>query len=182
MPATAVFMVLRWVCMQPLASPVVPEVYGRMAKSSGPAVKGVGDKLLASASRHSVTPGRDRSTRGAATNSGTETPNGVHVNFENVGGDIMKAVLARMVLFGRVGLCGLISGYSGDAKPSDDFSVIVRRLTVLSGWIREGKLKAEETVVDGLEEAPLVLNRLFDGSHRGKLVLRVDGSDGPIAR
>jgi NADPH-dependent curcumin reductase CurA len=44
----------------------------------------------------------------------------------------------------------------------------------LSGWLREGKLKAEETVVDGLENAPLVLNRLFDGSHRGKLLLRVD--------
>jgi len=120
------------------------------------------------------------------------TPNGIHVNFENVGGDIMKAVLSRMVLGGRVALCGLISGYTGDTKPSDDFSMIViKRLTVrgllvfdykktkqavhaLSGWIREGKLKAEETVVDGLEDAPLILNRLFDGSHRGKLVLRVD--------
>jgi len=120
------------------------------------------------------------------------TPNGIHVNFENVGGDIMKAVLSRMVLSGRVALCGLISGYAGDAKASDDFSVIiVKRLVVrgflvfdykktkqavhvLSGWIREGKLKAEETVVDGLEDAPLILNRLFDGSHKGKLVLRVD--------
>jgi NADPH-dependent curcumin reductase CurA len=120
------------------------------------------------------------------------TPNGIHVNFENVGGDIMKAVLSRMVLGGRVALCGLISGYTGDTKPSDDFSVIVvKRLIVrgflvfdykktkdavhaLSGWIREGKLKADETVVDGLEDAPLILNRLFDGSHKGKLVLRVD--------
>jgi NADPH-dependent curcumin reductase CurA len=120
------------------------------------------------------------------------TPKGVHVNFENVGGDIMKAVLARMVLGGRVAMCGLISGYTGDSKPSDDFSVvIVKRLTVrgflvfdykkttqalaaLSAWVREGKLKAEETVVDGLENAPLVLNRLFDGSHSGKLVLHVD--------
>jgi NADPH-dependent curcumin reductase CurA len=120
------------------------------------------------------------------------TPNGVHVNFENVGGEIMKAVLSRMVLYGRVALCGLISGYTGESKPGDDFSVIVvKRLIVrgflvfdykktkqavhaLSGWIREGKLKAEETVVDGLEDAPLILNRLFDGSHRGKLVLRVD--------
>ncbi len=120
------------------------------------------------------------------------TPNGVHVNFENVGGEIMKAVLSRMVLHGRVALCGLISGYTGDTKPSDDCSVIVvKRLAVrgflvfdykktkqavqtLRGWIREGKLKSEETVVDGLEYAPLVLNRLFDGSHRGKLVLRVD--------
>ena len=120
------------------------------------------------------------------------TPGGVHVDFENVGGDIMKAVLARMVLGGRVALCGLISGYTGDSKASDDFSVIiVNRLVVrgflvfdykkttqalraLSGWVREGRLKAEETVVDGLEDAPLVLNRLFDGSHTGKLVLRVD--------
>ena len=120
------------------------------------------------------------------------TPNGIHVSFENVGGEIMKAVLSRMVIGGRVALCGLISGYNGDTKPGDDFSVIViRRLMVrgflvldytktrqavqaLSGWIRDGKLKAEETVVDGLEDAPLILNRLFDGSHKGKLVLRVD--------
>jgi NADPH-dependent curcumin reductase CurA len=120
------------------------------------------------------------------------TPDGVHVNFENVGGEIMKAVLSRMVFGGRVALCGLISGYTGAAKPSDDYSVIiVKRLMVrgflvfdykqarqavqaLAGWIREGKLKAHETVVDGLEDAPLVLNRLFDGSHRGKLVLRVE--------
>ncbi len=120
------------------------------------------------------------------------TPNGVHVNFENVGGEIMKAVLSRMVLGGRVAMCGLISGYTGETKPGDDFSVIViKRLLVrgflvfdykktpqavkaLSGWIREGKLVASETVVDGLEDAPLVLNRLFDGSHTGKLVLRVD--------
>jgi NADPH-dependent curcumin reductase CurA len=120
------------------------------------------------------------------------TPSGVHVNFENVGGEIMKTVLSRMVLGGRVAMCGLISGYTGDAKPSDDFSVvIVKRLLVrgflvfdykktaqavraLSTWIQEGKLKASETVVDGLEDAPLVLNRLFDGSHIGKLILRVD--------
>jgi NADPH-dependent curcumin reductase CurA len=55
----------------------------------------------------------------------------------------------------------VISGYAGDSKPDDDFSVvIVKRLTVRG--------------VDGLENAPLVLNRLFDGSHTGKLVLRVD--------
>jgi NADPH-dependent curcumin reductase CurA len=119
------------------------------------------------------------------------TPGGVHVNFENVGGEIMRAVMNRMVHGGRVALCGMISGYTGSAKPSDDFSIlIVNRLTVrgflvfdytktkeavhaISGWIREGKLKAEETVAEGLENAPVVLNRLFDGTHRGKLVLRV---------
>lgn len=121
----------------------------------------------------------------------TATPDGVHVNFENVGGDVMKAVLGRMVIGGRVALCGLIAGYNSDSKPSDDFSpFIMKRLRMqgflvldytktkeavhaITGWIREGKLKTEETVAEGLENAPAVLNRLFDGSHRGKLVLHV---------
>ncbi|MEO5810536.1 MAG: hypothetical protein ABIU96_12790 [Rhodanobacter sp.] len=47
-------------------------------------------------------------------------------------------------------------------------------MAAITGWIGEGKLKTEETVAEGLENAPEVLNRLFDGSHRGKLVLRVD--------
>lgn len=120
------------------------------------------------------------------------TPEGVHVNFENVGGEVMRAVLSRMVIGGRVALCGLISGYNSGEKPSDDFSpFIMKRLSMrgflvldypktkeavgaIGGWIREGKIKAEETVAEGLENAPVVLNRLFDGSHRGKLVLRVD--------
>lgn len=120
------------------------------------------------------------------------TPDGVHVNFENVGGEVMKAVLGRMVIGGRVALCGLIAGYNSGEKPSDDFSpFIMKRLTMrgflvldytktkeavhaITGWIREGKLKTEETVAEGLENAPVVLNRLFDGSHRGKLVLRVN--------
>jgi NADPH-dependent curcumin reductase CurA len=118
------------------------------------------------------------------------TPDGVHVNFENVGGEVMRAVLSRMVIGGRVALCGMISGYNSAERPGDDFSpVIMKRLSVrgflvldytktreavgaITGWIREGKLKTEETVAEGLENAPVVLNRLFDGSHRGKLVLR----------
>ncbi len=120
------------------------------------------------------------------------TPDGVHVNFENVGGEVMRAVLSRMVIGGRVALCGLVSGYNSSERPSDDFSpFVMKRLSMrgflvldytrteeavraLSGWIAEGRLKAEETVAEGLEHAPEVLNRLFDGSHRGKLVLRVD--------
>jgi len=101
-------------------------------------------------------------------------------------------VLSRMVIGGRIAMCGLISGYNSSERPSDDYGVFVmKRLSmrgflildytktreavqVLGGWIRDGRLKAEETVADGLENAPEVLNRLFDGSHRGKLVLRVD--------
>ncbi|KLD64703.1 NADP-dependent oxidoreductase [Dyella japonica] len=123
------------------------------------------------------------------------TPDGVHVNFENVGGPVMRAVLSRMVNGGRVALCGLIANYAGGARAQDDYSVIiVKRLTVrgflafdykdqaravrdLVGWVVSGKIKAGETVADGLENAPLVLNRLFDGSHTGKLVLKVSDDD-----
>jgi NADPH-dependent curcumin reductase CurA len=119
------------------------------------------------------------------------TPDGVHVNFENVGGPVMRAVLSRMVNGGRVALCGLIANYTSGARPSDDYSVIiVKRLTVrgflafdyrdtqkavqeLIGWVLKGRIKAEETIEDGLENAPLVLNQLFEGSNRGKLLLRV---------
>ncbi|KWF21986.1 NADP-dependent oxidoreductase [Burkholderia pseudomultivorans] len=119
------------------------------------------------------------------------TPDGVHVDFENVGGDVMRAVLSRMVIGGRVALCGVISNYNS-GRAADDVGVLIsKRLTMrgflildyrngreavrtLAGWLRDGRLKAEETVADGLENAPDVLNRLFDGDHRGKLVLRVD--------
>ncbi|KVC53658.1 NADP-dependent oxidoreductase [Burkholderia pseudomultivorans] len=119
------------------------------------------------------------------------TPDGVHVNFENVGGEVMRAVLSRMVIGGRVALCGVISNYNS-GRAADDVGVLIsKRLTMrgflildyrngreavrtLAGWLRDGRLKSEETVADGLENAPDVLNRLFDGDHRGKLVLRVD--------
>ncbi|HEX7813778.1 NADP-dependent oxidoreductase [Dyella sp.] len=119
------------------------------------------------------------------------TPDGVHVNFENVGGAVMRAVMSRMVNDGRVALCGLIANYAASGRPSDDYSVIiVKRLTVrgflvfdyrdaekgvreLTQWVLQGRIKAGETVTEGLENAPKVLNRLFDGSTVGKLVLKV---------
>ena len=90
------------------------------------------------------------------------TPGGVNVNFENVGGPVMRAVLSRMVNGGRVALCGLIANYANGARSSDDYSVIiVKRLVVrgflafdyrdtqkavqeLIGWVRDGSIKAEE--------------------------------------
>ena len=119
-------------------------------------------------------------------------PDGVDVDFENVGGEVMAGVTSRMNLFGRIVLCGMISGYN-EAKPSlgDYGSILMRRLRVqgfivsdfaprwgeavgqLARWIGEGRIKHRETVVDGLEHAPEVLNRLFDGENFGKLMIRV---------
>lgn len=121
------------------------------------------------------------------------TPDGIDVNFENVGGEIMEAVMARMNLFSRMPLCGMISGYNtGDPAMRGDFSpILMCRIEVrgfividfmekfaegamqLATWVAEGKLKHRETIVDGLENAPVAVNRLFDGGNIGKLVVKV---------
>jgi hypothetical protein len=124
------------------------------------------------------------------------TPDGIDVDFENVGGAIMDAVIARINLRGRVVLCGLISGYN-DAEPPPgprSFSnLLVQRAKVegfiiidhlhrvgeagpqLAGWINEGKLTPLETVVEGFEQLPTAINMLFEGANVGKLVVRVAG-------
>jgi NADPH-dependent curcumin reductase CurA len=122
------------------------------------------------------------------------TPDGIDVDFENVGGQIMDAVFARLNVRARVVLCGLISGYN-DADPAPGprsfANLLVQRATLqgfivldhldrmaeavaeLSGWIREGKLEPLETVVEGFEQLPNAINMLFDGANTGKLVLHV---------
>jgi NADPH-dependent curcumin reductase CurA len=120
------------------------------------------------------------------------TPNGVDIDFENVGGEIMEAVLNRMNLHGRVALCGLISGYTKETSgPSNLGILIVKRLKVqgflvldygarfteaameLGKWKMMGKLKDRQTVVEGLEKAPDAINMLFTGGNTGKLIVKV---------
>ncbi|MBZ0189838.1 MAG: NADP-dependent oxidoreductase [Candidatus Obscuribacterales bacterium] len=122
------------------------------------------------------------------------TPDGIDINFENVGGEIMETVYSRMNLFGRMVLCGMISGYNekDDSKSRLSLSAaLMKRLTIrgfivtdfahmnreattkLATWIGQGKLKHSETIVDGLENAPEALNKLFDGGNVGKLLIKV---------
>jgi len=120
------------------------------------------------------------------------TPDGIHIDFENVGGEIMHAVLDRMNLHGRVILCGLISGYTkGDPGLASFATVLVKRLRVegfivldyasrfmeaatqLGQWKMFGKLKDRETIVEGLEKASEAINMLFTGGNTGKLIVKV---------
>jgi NADPH-dependent curcumin reductase CurA len=120
------------------------------------------------------------------------TPNGIDIDFENVGGDIMRAVLNRMNLHGRVILCGLISGYTKDEPGLASFvTVLEKRLRVqgfilvdyvsrfmeaatqLGQWKMFGKLKDRETIVEGLEKAPDAINMLFTGGNTGKLIVKL---------
>jgi NADPH-dependent curcumin reductase len=120
------------------------------------------------------------------------TPNGVDLDFENVGGEVMDAVLGRMNLHGRVVLCGLISGYANEAASQPNWGIIiVKRLKVqgflildygarfteaateLGKWKMLGKLKDKQTVVEGLEKAPEAINMLFKGENIGKTLVKV---------
>jgi NADPH-dependent curcumin reductase CurA len=120
------------------------------------------------------------------------TPNGIDVDFENVGGEIMQAVLDRMNLHGRVVVCGLISGYTKQDPALASFSlVLIKRLHIegfivfdyaprfmevaqkLGMWKMTGKLKSRETIVNDLEKAPEAINMLFHGDNIGKLIVKL---------
>jgi len=125
-------------------------------------------------------------------------PDGIDVIFENVGGEILDAEMMWINNFARIVICGLISGYNATEPapgPSSFPLVLIRRARVegfividfadrygeavekLSEWYDEGRLKYRVDVYDGLETAPRNINRLFDGSHDGKLIIKV--SDEP---
>ena len=121
-------------------------------------------------------------------------PDGVDINFEQVGGPIMEAVMSRMRLFGRMPLCGMIASYNdtkGRGGPRTWPLILMRRLTVqgfivtdyaarfgemtkvLGGWMAEGKIKSRQDVRKGLENALTHLGALYTGDNFGKLLVEV---------
>lgn len=128
-----------------------------------------------------------------------ECPKGVDVYFDNVGGEILDDVLTRINFKARIVICGAISQYNNTTAvkgPSNYLSLLVNRARMegivvfdnaanygkaaqeMAGWIMQGKLKAKEHVVEGLENFPETLMMLFNGDNFGKLVLKVDHAQG----
>lgn len=125
----------------------------------------------------------------------THAPDGVDVYFDNVGGDILDAVLTRLARGARIVICGAISQYNNTEPvkgPSNYMSLLVNRAsmtgmvvfdyadryaeaaTKLAEWLAAGRLRSMEDVVSGGVEAfPETLLRLFRGENLGKLVLKV---------
>lgn len=122
-------------------------------------------------------------------------PQGVDLYFDNVGGEILDAVLANIALRGRVVLCGAISQYNESARPrglANTSMLIVRRARMegfivldfaarygeaqaaLASMVAEGTLAHREHLVRGLEHAPDALNLLFSGGNNGKTLVVVD--------
>lgn len=123
-----------------------------------------------------------------------ECPKGVDVYFDNVGGDILDAVLGRISVGARVVICGAISQYNNKEAikgPSNYLSLLVNRarmegmvvtdyvqrypeaLREMAGWLASGQLKSREDIVEGLETFPDTLMKLFTGENFGKLILKV---------
>jgi hypothetical protein len=121
-------------------------------------------------------------------------PNGVDIYFDNVGGEILDAVLALINLRARISVCGMISQYNATKPtpgPYNLINILTKRarmegfiitdympraqeaISDLTKWYLEGKIKYRVDVVDGLKSAPAAVNKLFDGSNQGKLIIKI---------
>ena len=121
-------------------------------------------------------------------------PDGIDVYFENVGGDHLQAALNHMNPFGRISACGMISQYNNSEPmpgPNNLSKIVGQRLTIrgfiltdhaarrpafladMSQWLREGKVKSEETVVEGIENAASAFMGLLRGENTGKMLVKL---------
>jgi hypothetical protein len=122
-----------------------------------------------------------------------ETPDGIDIYFENVGGEVLEAVIPRLNPFARIPLCGLISDYNSTTPKgipdlrqflfkrvklqgficSDTMELWPEALKQLGDLVENGTLKYRETIVEGIENAPKAFIGLFKGENFGKLVVKL---------
>ena len=121
-------------------------------------------------------------------------PKGLNIYFDNVGGEILDHALANIALNARVALCGGISsGYGTELPPGPKnyMQLVIQRSTMegflvldyldrageaigkLAEWVQAGKITYLEDMAEGLENAPMTLNRLFTGANFGKQLLKI---------
>jgi NADPH-dependent curcumin reductase CurA len=121
-------------------------------------------------------------------------PDGVDVFFDNVGGDTLEAGISHMADFGRIVLCGAISGYNDETPapgPRNLMILITRRIrmqgfividyltraeeayTALAEWVSAGEIAWRDDIQEGFENIPATLQRLFDGRNTGKQLLKL---------
>lgn len=126
-------------------------------------------------------------------------PKGVDVFFDSVGGDVLDTVLTRIRVHARIALCGAISQINATEAPKGpkNYLQLLGKRARMQGfvtidyadrydaaretiatYIREGKLTYHDEIVDGLDAAPSHFLRLFDGTHKGKLMVRLADPEG----
>ncbi|MCH9834425.1 NADP-dependent oxidoreductase [bacterium] len=124
----------------------------------------------------------------------TACPDGVDVFFDNVGGDILEAAIGNIALRGRIVLCGAIAQYNDESpRPGpSNLSLLVsmrgrmegfiildyldradQAIGDLATWVMNGDVKFKVDIVDGLDNAPMALDRLFTGANTGKVMVKL---------
>jgi len=126
-----------------------------------------------------------------------ECPNGIDVDFENAGGEILDAVMDNLAMKARIVLCGMISQYNADTPPPGPSltNILMKRARIegfiiidylprfgefvaeMAPWVMQGKIKYDTTIVKGIENALSSLDMLFTGKNTGKLLIQM--SDEP---
>ena len=181
------------------AAGAVGSAAGQMAKIAGCRVigsAGSNDKLawLRELGFDDAFNYRERRARDALAEA---APEGIDIYFDNVGGEHLEAAIGRMRTNGRVVMCGSISRYN-DAEPapgpSNLFMVVTKRLRLqgyiisdhfdrfssfyqqAQEWVRDGRLRYRETVIEGIENAPGAFLGLLRGENIGKMLVKVGPS------
>jgi len=120
-------------------------------------------------------------------------PNGIDVYFDNVGGDMLQAVMEQLAIGARIVLCGLMSQYNvDDMPPGPNPAWIIKARATVRGmvvydhedlrddflndatqWLQDGRIQFIEDVTVGLENAPKAFSRLMRGENHGKAIVQV---------
>ncbi len=121
-------------------------------------------------------------------------PKGIDVYFENVGGEHLDAALANMNTLGRIAVCGMISGYNAEGARTEVrnlSNIIYGRINLrgfvatdfmhlydqfrsdMTGWLKDGRVKYQETILDGIANAPTALIGLMNGVNSGKMLVKL---------
>ena len=121
-------------------------------------------------------------------------PKGINIYFDNVGGEILDAALAQLVKHSRVVICGAISQYNsttGIHAPANYLSLLINSARMegfvvfdfasrygegireLATWLMQGKIKSKEDIVEGFQNFPETLLKLFSGDNSGKLMIKL---------
>ena len=132
----------------------------------------------------------------------TACPDGVDTFFDNVGGEILNTVLGQINMHARVAICGAISQYGNDDNPlgpSNIYNLLNKRARIegfivldyaadqrwwakaeedMTLWHLQGRLKYKIDVVEGFEQAPIAVSKLYTGTNKGKLLIQV--SEEPV--
>lgn len=180
------------------ASGAVGQIVGQIARLKGCRAVGIAggeEKCAALTAEFGYDAGVDYKAGWLADDLRAACPDGIDVDFENVGGDILDTVLGQMNQAGRIAVCGLISAYNATQPPPGPRNlraVLTQRLRMqgfivfdftrrypealaeLGQWYKAGRIRLREDIRDGgLDAFPEVLKLLYSGGNFGKLMLRV---------